>query len=137
MAATLFVLLLGFAAASHATALCVASLAQDGAGAVAYAFRDTPPQEKPAPKPIKVTGAVKDDKGSPVSKAHVKITGPDEFEHETWTDEGVFEFTAPDDSGPYQITIKLGDKEGTFDARIRDGRLTPRQFTLRPAEVTR
>ena len=94
-------------------------------------FQDPLPQEKPKPKPIKVVGTVKDGEGRPVAKAQVKITGPNEFAHETWTNEGAFEFTAPDGTGPYRITVKVDDKENTFEASIRQGRLSPGDFTLR------
>ena len=85
------------------------------------------PSEKPKPKPIEVTGTVRDRQGTAVVGAKISITGPDGYQAVKSTDaNGEFKFEGVD--GAYQIAIEGEPKP--FPAMIAKGQLKPNEFTL-------
>jgi carboxypeptidase family protein len=82
----------------------------------------------------KVTGRVVDRDGTAVSKAEVRFAGPKKGR--VWTDAaGEFSFTGP--AGDYTITVKAGERQQEFTAKIADNMLDPSTLIIEPKAMER
>ena len=82
----------------------------------------------PPPPQQKVSGMVVDGDGKGVPRARLTFSGPKNGPAVT-NSEGVFVFQGP--AGNYQVTVKAGDKSGTFGVKIAGNGMTPSKLTLR------
>jgi hypothetical protein len=81
-----------------------------------------PPQESKG-EDQRVTGKVLDRDGKAVVKAEVRVAGKKKKDT-VWTDErGEFSFSGP--AGDYNITVKAGEREESFNRKIEDNQLKP------------
>ena len=93
-----------------------------------------PKEQEPAPKPEEakhptVEGHVKLRDGRPAAGARIVAKGPEGTTLNATADgNGRFRFTGPE--GSYSLEIQAADKNRTFQAAIKGGRLTPAEFTV-------